>query len=52
MVLSNTLQRAEEKFNFDLVEFSIYPDSDASPPKYVFLIEALNIPENVKKKRI
>ncbi|OQD58911.1 hypothetical protein MBBAR_6c00210 [Methanobrevibacter arboriphilus JCM 13429 = DSM 1125] len=52
MVLSNTLQRAEEKFNFDLVEFSIYPDSDASPPKYVFLIEALNIPENVKKEDI
>ncbi len=52
MVLRNTLQRAEEKFNFDLVEFSMYPDSDASPPKYVFLIEALNIPQNIKKEDI
>ena len=52
MVLSNTLQRAEKKFNFDLVEFSMYPDSDASPPKYVFLIEALNVPQNVKKEDI
>ncbi|MDR3063714.1 MAG: GH3 auxin-responsive promoter family protein [Methanobrevibacter sp.] len=52
IVLRNTLNKTEKEFNFDLIEFSMYPDSDCSPPTYKFLIEALNIPEGVKKEDI
>ncbi|KZX16850.1 GH3 auxin-responsive promoter [Methanobrevibacter cuticularis] len=52
IVLRNSLNKAEKEFGFDLVEFSMYPDSDTSPPKYKFLIEALNIPTDVEKEDI
>ncbi|MDR3292462.1 MAG: GH3 auxin-responsive promoter family protein [Methanobrevibacter sp.] len=49
-VLIKIFNKLEKEFNFDLVDFSLYPDHDSTPPRYRFFMEALNIPKNVSKE--
>ena len=44
--------KTEKDFGFDLIDFSVYVDSDSSPMKYVYLMEVEDLPENVTKESI
>lgn len=37
---------------FDLIDFSMYPDLDASPVRYVYFMEIGKIPQEIKPKEI
>ncbi|MEG2665260.1 MAG: GH3 auxin-responsive promoter family protein, partial [Hafnia sp.] len=39
MVLRGAADRVAERCGFELVDFSVYPDLDAQPPRYEFLYE-------------
>lgn len=42
--------KTENDFGFDLIDFSVYADSDSSPMKYVFLMEVEDFPKDVTKE--
>lgn len=42
----------EKEIGFDLIDFSAYADSDASPMKYIFLMEVADFPEDVTKEML
>ena len=44
--------KTEKDFGFDLIDFSVYADSDSSPMKYVYLMEVEDLPEDVTKEII
>ena len=44
--------KTEKDFGFDLIDFSVYADSDSSPMKYVYLMEVEDLPEDATKERI
>ena len=44
--------KTEKDFGFDLIDFSVYVDSDSSPMKYVYLMEVEDLPEDVTKESI
>ena len=50
--LRNAEYQTEKDLGFDLIDFSVYADSDASPMKYVFLIEVDGLPEGLTKEAI
>ncbi|MBO6111298.1 MAG: GH3 auxin-responsive promoter family protein [Methanobrevibacter sp.] len=50
--LRNAAYQTEKDLGFDLIDFSVYADSDASPMKYVFLIEVDGLPEGLTKEAI
>lgn len=41
--------KTEKDLGFNLVDFSVYADSDSSPMKYVFLMEVEDLPEGITK---
>ena len=42
--------RTEKDLGFDLVDFSVYADSESSPMRYVFLMEVEDLPHEVTKE--
>lgn len=44
--------KTEKDLDFDLIDFSVYADSDSSPMKYVYLMEVDDLPEDVTKEII
>ena len=50
--LRSAAYKTEKDFGFDLIDFSVYVDSDSSPMKYVYLMEVEDLPENVTKECI
>lgn len=49
--LRNAAYKTEEDYGFDLVEFSVYTDSE-KVPKCVYLMEIDNVPEDFDKEKI
>ena len=45
--LRKTVYTTEEELGFNLIDFSVYADSDSSPMKYVFLLEIESLPEEI-----
>lgn len=41
--------KTEKELGFDLIDFSVYADSESSPMKYTFLMEVDDLPEAVTK---
>ncbi|WP_298501276.1 GH3 auxin-responsive promoter family protein [uncultured Methanobrevibacter sp.] len=41
--------KTEKDLGFDLIDFSVYADSDSSPMKYVYLMEVDDLPDDVTK---
>ena len=50
--LREAAYKTEKDFGFDLIDFSVYVDSESSPMKYVYLMEVEDLPENVTKEII
>ena len=44
--------KTEKDFGFDLIDFSVYVDSDSSPMRYVYLMEVEDLPEDATKESI
>ena len=44
--------KTEKDLGFNLIDFSVYADSDSSPMKYVFLMEIEDMPEGLTKEDI
>ena len=44
--------KTEKDFGFDLIDFSVYADSESFPMKYVYLMELDDLPEGVTKEII
>ena len=44
--------KTERDFGFDLIDFSVYADSDSSPMRYVYLMEVEGLPEGITKEII
>lgn len=44
--------KTEKDLGFDLVDFSVYADSESSPMRYVFLMELEDLPEGITKEII
>ncbi|MCQ2965046.1 MAG: GH3 auxin-responsive promoter family protein, partial [archaeon] len=47
--LRKTVYTTEDELGFNLIDFSVYADSDSSPMKYVFLLEIESMPEGLNK---
>lgn len=45
--LQITVEKTAEELGFKLYDFSVYPDSEANPNTYVFLIEPKDVVQNV-----
>lgn len=41
--------KTEKDLGFDLIDFSVYADSESTPMRYVYLMEAEDIPEGMTK---
>ncbi len=41
--------KTEKDLGFDLIDFSVYADSESSPMKYVYLMEVEDLPDDVTK---
>ena len=48
--LRDAAYKTEKDLGFYLVDFSVYADSDASPMRYVYLMEVEDLPEGVTKE--
>lgn len=44
--------QTEKDLGFELIDFSVYADSDSSPMRYVYLMEVANMPENLTREMI
>lgn len=44
--------KTEKELGFNLVDFSVYADSDSSPMRYVFLMEVEDLPKGITKEII
>ena len=44
--------QTEKDLGFELIDFSVYADSDSSPMRYVYLMEVANVPENLTREMI
>ena len=42
--------QTQKDLGIDLIDFSVFADSDASPMKYVYLMEVANLPEGVTRE--
>lgn len=42
--------KTEKDLGFDLIDFSVYADSNSSPMKYVYLMEVADLPDDVTKE--
>ena len=50
--LRGAAYKTEKDLGFDLIDFSVYADSDSSPMKYVYLMEVAELPEGLSKEAI
>ncbi len=50
--LRDAAYKTEKDFGFDLIDFSVYADSDSTPMKYVYLMEVDELPEDATKESI
>lgn len=50
--LRDAAYRTERDLGFDLIDFSVYPDKDISPMRYVYLMEVQDLPDNLSKEDI
>ncbi|MBE6844441.1 MAG: GH3 auxin-responsive promoter family protein [Ruminococcus sp.] len=48
IALTKTATDTAKKLGFELVDFSVFADREAMPPKYIYLIEAVNIPDGIE----
>lgn len=52
VALRAAAESTAKDLGLDLVDFSMYPDLDASPVRYVYFMEIADIPEGIKPKEI
>lgn len=52
IALRNSVSKIEDEFNCDCVDFTVYPDLDAVPMAYNFLLELENLDDNVSKEEL
>jgi len=52
IALQNAVMAASKELKFEYVSFSMLPDVDANPPRYVFYIEINKKPDNLTPKKI
>lgn len=45
-------ENTAKELGFDLIDFSMYPDLDASPVRYLYFMEIDNLPSDVRPKEI
>ena len=50
--LRTVAYKTQKDLGFDLIDFSVYADSDSSPMRYVYLMEIEGLPEDVSKEEI
>lgn len=50
--LRNVAYKTEKDLGFDLIDFSVYADSDSSQMKYVYLMEVEDLPDDITKEII
>ena len=50
--LRKAAYKTENEFGFDLIDFSVYADSNSTPMKYVYLMEIEDLPDNVTKENL
>lgn len=50
--LRTVAYKTQKDLGFDLIDFSVYADSDSSPMRYVYLMEIEGLPEDVTKEEI
>ncbi|MGN0093065.1 MAG: GH3 auxin-responsive promoter family protein [Methanobrevibacter sp.] len=50
--LRDAAYKTERDLGFDLIDFSVYPDKDISPMRYVYLMEVQDLPDNLSKEDI
>ena len=50
--LRTVAYKTQKDLGFDLIDFSVYADSDSSPMRYVFLMEIEDLPEGVTKEEL
>jgi hypothetical protein len=47
LALTKTATDTAKELGFELVDFSVFPDRDAMPPRYTYLMEVANLPEGL-----
>ena len=50
--LREAAYKTEKEFGFDLIDFSVYADSDSTPMKYVYLMEIEDLSEDTTKEAL
>lgn len=50
--LSKAAQDTAKQLDFELIDFSMYPDLEASPVRYLYFMELGDMPEGLKPKEI
>jgi hypothetical protein len=52
LALTKTATDTAKELSFELVDFSVFPDRDAMPPRYTYLMEVGNIPDGLTVETI
>jgi hypothetical protein len=52
LALTRTATDTARELGFELVDFSVFPDRDAMPPRYTYLMEVGNIPDGITVEMI
>lgn len=52
VALMAAAENTAKELGFDLIDFSMYPDLDASPVRYLYFMEIDNVPSDVRPKEI
>ena len=52
VALRGAAENTAKDLGFELIDFSMYPDQDTSPVRYVYFMEIGNMPEGLKLKEI
>jgi hypothetical protein len=52
VALRTAAEDTAKQLGFDMIDFSVYPDVNNVPPRYIYFMEVENLPEGMKAKEI